>query len=233
MKSTKATFTLIELLVVVAIIAVIASMLLPALSSSRQKARQASCANNQRQLMLAFQLYTSENDGRAPLIGGDFNGHGVNYWNTLPPYMGGPAYEDMTEATMPLSVRCPSALPEWGKWNYSVPYGWFSGLQTGSGNGGGLPVDRITHTSEVLAFAEANPYRSDFSSNYGGYQYFGYFYFPTGHPADILQPAIHGAGLNIAFADGHSAPMNAGRIITEYQAGANKSILLYDLDTTL
>ncbi len=64
--SGRSGFSLIELLVTIAIIAVLVSMILPSLALAKEKARATKCRNNLRQLTLAWEMYTNDNDDTLP-----------------------------------------------------------------------------------------------------------------------------------------------------------------------
>src|SRR2546423_15398263 len=63
-------FTLIELLVVIAIIALLAAILFPVFAQAREKARQAMCQSNLKQMGIAFAMYATDYDGIYPNPGG-------------------------------------------------------------------------------------------------------------------------------------------------------------------
>lgn len=64
--STAGAFTLVELLVVIAIIAILAALLLPALSTAKSYSRSASCRNRLRQMGVALKMYVDEHHSTFP-----------------------------------------------------------------------------------------------------------------------------------------------------------------------
>jgi prepilin-type N-terminal cleavage/methylation domain-containing protein/prepilin-type processing-associated H-X9-DG protein len=216
-------FTLIELLVVIAVIAILASMLLPALTQGKSSAQSAKCVNNLRELGVAAELYWGDNSGKCFNYVFGATNYGADYWFG---WIGPGAEEqrpfDLSEGAMYPYLNgsdarlCPSLeyalqLFKLKATNVVFSYGYNFYLSSSTG----LPSVNITtlhHPAQTALFADAaqvnnfqapasrsNPmleewYYLDLETNYSN---------PNNYPNGHFR---HSRKANVIFCDGHVGP---------------------------
>jgi prepilin-type processing-associated H-X9-DG protein len=205
-------FTLVELVVTIGIIALLAALLLPALSKGKAQAQSSSCKSRLRQIGLALNMYASDTS-RYPPMGGSFP---YQTWaDRLEPYY--PLNWTNTSWNCPTYLARNDSIHQWSNsfWSASYAYNWrgIVGAITWTGAPpslsqtlglGQLPKNtarepEVLAPSEMYAVADTRPFVSHRLGQIIGQMRMTPWKFPT----DTETPPPHATGYNLLFVDSH------------------------------